>query len=1144
MKNKIVFTLLFGFISSVYAQPIISSFSPKKGKPGATVVLSGSGFNSSASDNIVRIGGIQCSVTSGSSTSLTVVLPDQITTEYFYVTDVPNTLMAKSFTKFIAQTDSTNTNISATTFKGKISMPVGNSGGYLNKAFGMADLDEDGDFDFAMYENTSTHLKYVSNDWSSGTMTNSDFTTSILKYAATPSGDPVKTTALVDIDSDGDLDFYLGKSGFAASGHSSRIYLNNSSSSFSIDTVPVILTALTNFAANPQFADLNRDGLMDFVSSYTWNEYPSENKGTNPPSFGQYILNNTSLGAASNNTTLDINSDGIFDIAFTGDNATYGFKWAVNNTAVNAASTAFSFSSISSLATQQSNSGIWEGDLNNDDKQDILVFRNNSATVFQNNSTSTSSYGFASGINLSISSLSFYAVQFADFNNDGLLDIIAGTNNVAGNAVYFYQNTTTSTGGTISFAAGVKLIDNIGNVVQQIEVVDINEDGFQDIITKGTSTTTLEIYLNLKDQMPSYYVKSTGVSALGTLTNWTNLPDGTGGNPPSFATNGYFNLSNSSNSTTFALGSNLTLSAGQLVIPSGATLNITTSRILTLNGATISNSGTISGNVGTIVISGTGNVTLTGTMSTGTFTLNTSGNVTVASTATLNIYNILNLTSVGTFTTNGNVNLKSLSTRTAIMGAASGTVSGNINCELYIAGGYRKFRFLAHPFSSNQNLSLLTDDIDITGSGGSSNGFTSTVANNPSAFWFNPANGDGATYDAGWTAFTSASGGTGNVWAPGKGIRTLIRGAKNEGLDGSTYTPSAVTLDMSGPVNIGDVTVNLDYAGSNNSQGLNLLGNPYASPIDVSSLVYNSSTVSNINKTIYTRNARQGSYTTDVITSGTVYSIPAYSAFFLKTSASSASVTFTESMKQTTSSISTFLGMGDEQTPNLLRISALIRKEQFDKVDFHFGNEYGDTLDKVYDAFKMINDYFNLYSLTSNKSKVAIDFRNLDTLKLIPLGLSIAKNAKDTIELVFDANNTNAGLYLYDYLTQVKTPIKAGNTYTITVDANEPETIGDNRLVIGSISALEQLSTKLKNEICMTVYPNPVRDILNIQTLNYHRIAKVKLFNLSGIEILHSDIDFSDSKIGSIDTKNLESGIYLVEVIAENGQKYTTKVIK
>ena len=1141
MKNKITLIVFAFLISFAFAQPVITSFSPSSGLGGSSVTLSGSGFNTTASNNVVRIGGIKCNVTSVSSTSLTVDLPSQITTDYFYVTDVANSKIGKSFHRFIAETDSSNWLFSSTSFASKITLSAGATGGSLNAGFGFADLDDDGDYDFALFENTSSSLLYLSNDWSSGSLTSSNFTSTTLKSSAF-ANTPCVSTLLMDIDSDGDLDFYCARSG--SSTEYSKVYLNTtSSSSVSINTTATNITGMGFYGGNPRIADFNRDGLMDHVSTYTWWAHVSENLGTTSPSFSYYGLSNSSFGATTNATPMDINSDGIFDVAMTSDNTANGFKWAVNTTSVNASASSFSFSAINYLSTPQSYSNLREGDFNNDGKMDVLTFRNNSATIFQNNSTSTSSYGFASGSNLSIGSLSFYAVNFADLNNDGLLDIIAGTNGTSGNAIYYYRNTTS--GGTISFATGVKLIDGVNGTLHQIEVVDINLDGFWDIITKGNTATTIDIYLNLANKLPVYYIKSTGISAISTLANWTDKNDGTGATAPSFSINAIFSLSNSSNSTSFSLGSaNLSLTGAKLVIPSGATLTVPNARTLTLTNCTISNSGTIAGTTGSILVIGTVNITFDGIINIGTFTTNTNSTVTVGSSATMNVYTALDLAEVGTFVTNNNVTLKSSSTKTAYLGPIFGSVSGNINCELYVAGGYRKYRFLAHPFSTNQSLSLLTDDFDITGSGGSTNGFTTSGSNNPSAFWYNTANGDGATNDAGWSAFTSANGGSGNNWAPNRGIRALIRGAKSEGLDGNSYTPSAVTIDMAGPVNTGDVTVSLDYLGSGNSLGLNLIGNPYPCPVDVSGAVFNSTTAAKINKTVYWRNSRVGSYQTDAISSGTVYSIPAYSSFFLKTNAASASLTFTEGLKQTSSSLTTFLGFGELQTPNLLRISALINQEQYDKLDFYFGNQYGDTLDHIFDAHKLTNDYFNLYAITSNTLKTAIDFRNLDTTKLIPLGLGIAKNAIDTVQLYFDANNTGVTLYLYDFLTKVKTPIASGNNYTIVANANSPETLGENRLVIGTITALEKLSTKLNNELCVNVYPNPVKDVLNIQTVNYLRTAAVKIFSISGSEVLNANIDFSENRVGSIDTKNLQSGIYLLEVVADNGLQFNCKVVK
>ncbi len=1140
MKNKITLILLTFLVSYTFAQPVITSFSPKSGKGGTSVTLSGSGFNATASNNVVRIGGIKCNITSASSSSLTVELPSQITTDYFYVTDVANSKIGKSFHRFLSQTDSTNWVLSSTSYGSKISLAAGATAGNINAGFGFADIDDDGDFDIALFENTSSSLLYLSNNWTSGAFSSSSFSSTTLKSSAFANTSST-ATLLMDVDSDGDLDFYCARSGSTSEYH--KVYENTTTTSVSINTTATDITGMGSYGSHPRMADFNRDGLMDHVSATSWWAHVSENLGTSSPSFTYYNLFNSSLGSTMYTTPLDINSDGVFDVAIGGSTTTNGFKWAVNNTSANASAANYSFSSISYLATPQANSNLWEGDFNNDGKMDVLTFRNNSATIFQNNSTSTSSYGFATGSNLNIGGLSFYTVHFADLDNDGLLDIIAGTSGTYGNAVHFFKNTTS--GGTISFGTAVKLIDGMSSVLHQIEVVDFNLDGFWDIIAKSSTATTIDIYLNLANKIPTYYVKSTGVSALATLSNWCSNYDGTGTVPASFSVNAIFTLANSSNSTNFSLGSsNLTFSGTKLVIPSGATLTVPTSRTLTLTGCTLDNSGTIGGNTGSILVNGTGNITFDGTINTGTFTTSTASDVTIGSSATMTINTALNLTQVGTFKTNNNVTLKSGNIKTTYMGPVSGNISGNINCELYIAGGYRKYRFLSHPFSTNQSLSLLTDDFDVTGSGGSSNGFTSTGSNNPSAFWYNTTNGDGGTYDLGWTGFTSANGGSGNNWAPGQGIRALIRGAKTEGLDGNTYTPSAITIDMAGPVNTGNFTVNLDYLGSGNSLGLNLLGNPYPCPVDISGLVFNSATSNNINKTVYWRNARTGSYQTDVISSGTAYPIRAFSAFFLKTSAAASSVTFTESLKQTSSSMSTFLGLGELQTPNFLRISALIKSEQFDKVDFYFGNQYSDSLDQKFDAFKLTNDYFNFYSITSNKLKAAIDFRNLDTTKLIPLGLGIAKNAIDTIQLTFDANNTGVTLYLYDYLTQVKTPIVSGNNYSIVVNANSPETVGDNRLVIGTIIALEKLSTKLKNELCLSIYPNPTKDVLNIQTINYTRTAVVKLYNMSGSEVINTNIDFSENRVGTINTKNLQSGIYLLEVISENGLKFNSKIVK
>lgn len=75
-----------------------------------------------------------------------------------------------------------------------------------------------------------------------------------------------------------------------------------------------------------------------------------------------------------------------------------------------------------------------------------------------------------------------------------------------------------------------------------------------------------------------------------------------------------------------------------------------------------------------------------------------------------------------------------------------------------------------------------------------------------------------------------------------------------------------------------------------------------------------------------------------------------------------------------------------------------------------------------------------------------------------------------------------------------------------------------------------------KNE-AVSIYPNPVKDVLNIKTAN--KIKTHKVYNLSG-QVLNAKL-ISDK---TIDFSRLEKGIYVVEIQLENGKKISQKIIK
>ncbi|MFY7898954.1 MAG: cadherin-like beta sandwich domain-containing protein, partial [Chitinophagaceae bacterium] len=297
------------------------------------------------------------------------------------------------------------------------------------------------------------------------------------------------------------------------------------------------------------------------------------------------------------------------------------------------------------------------------------------------------------------------------------------------------------------------------------------------------------------------------------------------------------NVSGASNRFPQVNGNNNTLwesFARSITINSGATLSITNNSDFSRYGrlvlsGNIVNNGTLSvtsfnSNGGTVEYRGTSQQTINAN----TFSGNSVYNLIInnASGVVLNGALTVNGTltpTTGTFTTNNNLTLSSIAARTASVAAGSGIINGNVTVQRFIPAR-RAFRFLAHPFSNNLSMSSLTDDIDITGAVGSP--LTTTIANLPSAFGY-----DNSTIVSnltqGWTPLIATS-----SLNPLSGYRVLIRGTKGQGLNAQTYTPSAVTIDWSGTLNQGNQIVTLPYNGVN--KDYSLIGNPYASPINLS----------------------------------------------------------------------------------------------------------------------------------------------------------------------------------------------------------------------------------------------------------------------------------------------------------------------
>jgi hypothetical protein len=232
-----------------------------------------------------------------------------------------------------------------------------------------------------------------------------------------------------------------------------------------------------------------------------------------------------------------------------------------------------------------------------------------------------------------------------------------------------------------------------------------------------------------------------------------------------------------------------------------------------------------------------------------------------------NITGVVTLSGSAKLVSNGLVTLKSNASGTASLGTISGTatITGNINYERYIPAG-RLWRFIGWPIKGNTFANSWQQQIYITGagSGGSLggttnvNGFDFTASKEPGLYYYKE-NATGAIGTR-WTTVPQTSD-TINSYM---GYRLYIRGDRSQGivqLNGSTYTPGAVTLKGSGSPNMGDINIPLTCSNSCGADdGWNFLSNPYPSAIDWNNTTWKAARANNISAAVYVFNPSLNQY--------------------------------------------------------------------------------------------------------------------------------------------------------------------------------------------------------------------------------------------------------------------------------------------
>lgn len=433
--------------------------------------------------------------------------------------------------------------------------------------------------------------------------------------------------------------------------------------------------------------------------------------------------------------------------------------------------------------------------------------------------------------------------------------------------------------------------------------------------------------------------------------------------------------------------------AHDITIQSSASLTVN-GGALQISGA-ISNSGTFTASNGTIEMNGSSSQSIPASA----FASNTVKNLTINNSAgvslggALSVSEILKVTT-GTFTTGGYITLLSSSSKTALVdGSGAGSISGNVSMQRYFASGFG-YKYISTPFSATT-----------VGSYSSFVGLTDTF---PSFYSY-----DEDLASAGWVSDTTLS----------NSLTTLRGYAANFG--GSS---SATTLSLAGAVNNGSQSITLYNHNRTYTQGFNLVGNPYPSPID-----WNASsgwTKTNIDNAIYYFNngttdryaGTYSSYISGVSSDGVANGIiPAMQGFFVHVSTGSYPVTGTLA---TTNSVRvntltpTFHRNTSSDKP-LLRFTAGFANSVQDPVVLYFDDNATSAFNSLLDAHKMMNtdaSVPNLYSISQEtKAQYAIQalqFPVDSSTTIIPLGLETEKDGIVTFN-ARDIEQMPGGMHIF-----------------------------------------------------------------------------------------------------------------------------------